>query len=627
MSGILGYLGPADHLPDPQIIGMSLNDLRHRGPDDSGFATFNPSTRLISQFKDNEPITARGPVGLGATLPHAFDPPAAAHQPFVDSANRYVLVFDGAIFNYRELREQLDVLGHRIRTSTYTEVLLEAYKVWGKDCLHRLHGMFAFAVWDMEEKRLFLARDPFGMKPLYFTEDGVFCFASQLGALLSLSSAARRANVNCLRRYLTKGWADGTDEETLLAGIRRFPPGCCGTISLAGNYQVSIERYWAVPETDHSEMQFDEAAAKLRALFLSSVDRHMPTEQPAAAALSGGIDTSSIVAAMRYLRGSKAEVHTFSFLSPGYEETNEEPWMRIVATRCLTIVHEVIFSPEKLVEDFDGFLFVQDWPASSPVIYAQKQVFEAARSANIRVMLSGQGAAYLAGFPRYLALRLATAIRNGKPVAAARLLLKAKSRASRSRLSLAREAIGAIVRETRQDRRENPRPSSHDSRRTNLFGTALRASLMDESLAGTLRVEDANSMANGVESRLPFLTPELVAFIFSLPESHLVTSDGETKAVFREAMRGITPDEILDRPGRMGFPVPVDAWLHALAPHCDRWLDSAASLPCLQTDVVRNTWKRFRAKPAVRQGSPDAFLLWRWIFLAGWARQFNVRFD
>jgi asparagine synthase (glutamine-hydrolysing) len=627
MSGILGFLAPPSRIPYPEAIRRALESIRHRGPDDSGFASFDPSKKLLKMSKGSELLADSGPAALGATRLSILDLSYAAHQPFVAADGRYVLVYDGEIYNYRELREELGFLGHNFRSSGDTEVLLHAYETWGEKCLLRFEGMFAFAILDILRQRLFLARDPFGIKPLYYTEEGGFFFASQLGGLLSLSGVSRKVNSSPLERYLATGWSDKTDGETLLSGIHRFPAGCFGTISLNGDQRAVIERYWSVPNDSGNKMRFSEAAGRLRELFLDSVGRHLDADAPVAAALSGGLDSSSIVAAMRQVKGDNAEIHTFSFLSPGYSEIHEEPWARIVASKCRTIMHQVFYAPQRLSEDFDRFVLLQDWPASSPVIYAQQQVFEAARAGGFRVMLSGQGSdTYLAGSPYYIALRSAAAMQRGMPLTAARLLIEAKSRAPRSRLSLTRQAIGALAKETRRRLNNHALGSFRDAGERNLFRAALHDSF-EGSLLGTLRIEDANSMACSVENRLPFLTPRLVAFGFSLPDSYLVSAAGETKSVFRAAMRGITPDEILDRHDKMGFPVPVDAWLRALQPRCEDWIDDAASLPCLDPDVVRNTWKRFIVKRDRRQGSADAFLLWRWIFLAGWVRRFDVRFE
>ena len=628
MCGILGFLAATGGHPDPEIIRKALNDLRHRGPDDDGLATFDPSTKLLRTIKAGEAITNSAPVALGATRLAILDLSDAAHQPFVDAKCRYVLVYNGEIYNYRELREELETQGYGFRSSGDTEVLLRAYEAWGKQCLLRFEGMFAFAILDTLKQQLFLARDPFGIKPLYYTEEGGFFFASQLGGLLSLSGVTRRINPSRLTRYLETGWSDGTDSETLLSGIHRFPAGCFGTIPLDGTQRISIERYWSVPGKSDNEVGFSEAATKLRGLFLASVDRHLRADTPVASALSGGIDSSSIVSAIRRIKGNSADIHTFSFVSSGYPETDEEPWAQMAASNCRATMHRVLYTPQRLAEDFEHFVYMQDWPASSPVIYAQQQVFEAARAAGFKVMLSGQGPdEYMAGYAYHIALRSAAEIRKHRPGDATRLLMRAQSRAPLTRLTLLRHTIGALSREMRRKFDKQSDDHNRDSEGRNLFRAALHHSIVESPLPGILRVEDANSMACSVENRLPFLTPSLVAFVWSLPDSYLVSADGQTKAVFRAAMRGITPDKILDRKGKMGFPVPVDAWLHALEGRCASWIDDAASLPCLDSVAVRSTWKRFLAREDRRQGSADAFLLWRWIFLAGWARRFEVRFE
>src|SRR5260370_4891907 len=194
--------------------------------------------------------------------------------------------------------------------------------------------MFAFAILDTLQEQLFLARDPFGIKPLYYTEEGGFFFASQLGGVLSLSGVTRRINPSGLTRYLETGWSDGTDSETLLSGIHRFPAGCFGTIALDGTQSISIERYWSVPGKSDNEVGFSEAAVKLRGLFLASVDRHLRADTAVACALSGGTDSSSIVSAIRRIKGNSDDIHHFSFVSSGYPATHQEPLARMDASHC-----------------------------------------------------------------------------------------------------------------------------------------------------------------------------------------------------------------------------------------------------------------------------------------------------
>lgn len=206
---------------------------------------------------------------------------------------------------------------------------------------------------------------------------------------------------------------------------------------------------------------------------------------------------------------------------------------------------------------------------------------------------------------------------------AARLLLRAKNRFPLTRRLMARNVIRGRLSELRRNWRSGP--GRAEGNEVNVFRANVHSTLLDRPLPGVLRIEDSNSMSWSVESRLPLLTTSLVDFVLSLPDSYLVSPDGVSKAVFRRAMRGITPSAILDRNDKLGFPVPLDDWLRATESFCSYWLEEAANLPCLSGDTIRKTWTNFLALKNSPQGSPDAFRLWSWIFLAAWVRRFDVR--
>jgi asparagine synthase (glutamine-hydrolysing) len=577
----------------------------------------------------HERITFSAPVVLGATRLSILDLSPAAHQPFVSEDGRYVLVHNGEVYNYQELRKELERGGAEFRSSGDTEVVLKAYQAWGESCVSRFEGMFAFAILDTVRRRLFLARDPFGIKPLYYSEEGGFFFASQLGSLLSLSGVSRRIDDARLARYLESGWSDGTDSATLLASVRRFPAACFGIVDLNRRpLTLQTERYWSLPKECGTDLSIDQAAKQLRDLFILSMERHLRSDVPVASALSGGVDSSSIVATARMILGPTADIHTFTFTGSGHREIDEEPWARIVSKECGTVMHKVDYAPEELAGNFDRFVFLQDWPTSSPVVFAQQQVFKAARAAGFKVMLSGQGPdEYLAGYPYHVQLRASAELRVGHFGKAARLLIRATNRYPLTRRSMARSVVKGRLSELKRQWRSRGENPAEPENEMNAFRSTVHATITDRPLPGVLRIEDSNSMSCSVESRLPLLTTSLVDFVLSLPDSYLVSADGVSKAVFRKAMRGITPDAILDRKDKLGFPVPLDDWLRAMQPFCTSWIEEAAGLPCMEGDAVRKVWQSFLSGGNLKQGSPDAFRLWRWIFLAAWVRRFNVRFS
>jgi asparagine synthase (glutamine-hydrolysing) len=556
---------------------------------------------------------------------------------------RFHVVFNGEIYNFIELRDELAAIGHAFTSRSDTEVLLAAYAQWGTDALRRFVGMFAFALLDVERATVLLARDFFGIKPLYYAvEDGEVCFGSEIKTLFAFQLRNRAANAERLLYYLRYGMTD-FGAETMFAGIRQLPPAHCMEISVTTGVVGDAVCYWQMDSGPDLDMGFDEAATELRRLFLRSVELHLRSDVPLGTALSGGIDSSAIVAAMRHL-DSNAEIHAFSFISQD-PQTSEEHWIDLVGKAARIEVHKVRIESHDLMRDLDTLSHVHDEPSSSTSTYSQYGVFCAARKAGVKVMLDGQGAdETLAGYRLYLGARLATLVRGRKWEETARLLRGMSNlhsfhwtrgvlfcadhllppklqRLPRSIVS--KEAFPVwLNRQWFADR-------NADAFVTNYTESAevLKHSLalsVTQALPKLLRYEDRNSMASSVESRVPFLTPELVNFLGRLPESYLIASDGTTKAVFRKAMRGIVPDAILDRRDKVGFATPERHWLSDLDSFVQATLnsDSARRMPFLHLEKAREEWN------AVRHGKkPFNTHIWRWVSLIRWARLFEITFD
>jgi len=264
---------------------------------------------------------------------------------------RYVIVLNGEIYNYVELREQLGRLGHRFHSRSDTEVLLTAFAHWGPGCLERLVGMFAFAVLDTRDKTVFLARDYFGIKPLYVASTpGGLVFASEIGALLELGQLPRTVDAARLFAYLRYGITDHGDG-SLFAEVQQVPAGGCTLIDIDHTGPPEFRCYWQPGGRPRAELSLDEATRRVRDLFLDSVRLHLRSDVPVGSALSGGIDSSAIVMAMRRLGGPELVLHTFSFV-PADEALSEERWVDVVVDAAHTTAHKVHVSPEELSVDW-----------------------------------------------------------------------------------------------------------------------------------------------------------------------------------------------------------------------------------------------------------------------------------
>jgi asparagine synthase (glutamine-hydrolysing) len=642
MCGIAGILGRSAGSGFEPASTNPLQSLAHRGPDDSGWVAHRPHP-------------AQGPFHL--LLLHRrlsiLDLSDAGHQPMSTADGAYTIVFNGEIYNYRELRDELARLGCVFRTQTDTEVLLQAYVTWGRACLRRLIGMFAFAVLDQRRRLFFLARDFFGMKPLYYVQatlalpsgrgagcESVFAFASEIKALLDWLPLKRTVQPQRLYEYLRFGRTDHS-AQTLWSEIRQMPAAHYLEVPLDRPEQGEPVRYWSLPQEEPLDLSFEEAAQQVREKFLRNIRLHLRSDVPVGAALSGGIDSSSIVACMR-LVAPQTDMHAVSFIADD-PAVSEEKWIDLVGRHARANVHKVRANSHTLLADFDQLIYTQDEPFGSTSMYAQYCVFRHAREQGIKVMLDGQGAdEMLAGYHSFLPARLGSLVRQGRWIEACRFALSASRlpgmrghmrlwlQAGRLLLpSIGTRLVGRWLMPAWlnaawfRDRGVALAPTSN-ARQRDMMREELRQTVAATSLPMLLRHEDRNSMASSIESRLPFLTPDLADFLFRLPEEYILGPDGTSKNVFRQAMRGIVPDAILDRRDKIGFATPEQRWLQTLRPWVGETLASerARGMAALNVAAMQRDWNAVLAGRARFN-----FRVWRWVNLIRWADRFNVDFD
>src|SRR6266705_1642770 len=378
MCGIAGHVGPTARELLPAMLGL----LKHRGPDDSG-------------------IHSSADVGLGMTRLAIIDL-VTGQQPMSDATGRYWIVFNGEIYNFRQLRAVLEAGGRRFRTRSDTEVILHAYAAYGEACVERLSGMFAFAIWDGARRRLFLARDRLGKKPLYYWHrGGRFVFASEPKALLLHPEVSRGLDPAALHHYLAFGYTPA--ERSIFDGIAKLPPGHTATLAEG---RLELRRYWSLPTevAGAPPPTREEATARVRSEVVEAVRLRLESDVPLGVFLSGGIDSSAIVASMREVTSGR--IATFSVgvggTAPSYDEL---PYARLVAKRFETDHHEEILEPDvqamlpAIVRAFDEPF--ADSSAIPTYIVAQ------ATARHVKVALSGIGGdETFGGYPRYLGLRM-----------------------------------------------------------------------------------------------------------------------------------------------------------------------------------------------------------------------------
>ncbi|MBC7545385.1 MAG: asparagine synthase (glutamine-hydrolyzing), partial [Candidatus Sericytochromatia bacterium] len=588
------------------------------------------------------------PTGTAAVLGHRrlsiLDLSPAGHQPMASPDSRYWISYNGEVYNHVELRETLETLGHRFLTRSDTEVILAAFAEWGPGCLNRFKGMWAFIVVDTVARRVFVARDPFGIKPLYLATlpDGL-AMASETKALLELSGVARRVDPSVLHHYLAAGICD-QGEATMLAGIRQLPAAHYLEFALDKPGSPQPVRYWRIDLSNRLDLSFTEAAAQLRERFLESIRLHLRSDVPVGGALSGGIDSSAVVGAMRHVEGPDLKLHTFSYVADD-AALSEERWMDIASGSAGAITHKTWPSPQELAAELETLVHVQDLPFASTSIYAQHRVFREAQRAGIKVMLDGQGAdEMLAGYFTYMPFRMQTWLAQGRlweMLAFARaaaqlpggnsighqalkLLLPAPLATAMSNLRGGQGLTQRWLNQAWFDARSaspyvEPCLAGPEYLREQLLNT-----LETTSLPALLRYEDRNSMAHSIESRVPFLLPDLAEFTLALPDTHLLSAQGQTKSVFRAALRGIVPDAILDRQDKIGFETPQKRWLLSIRPWVETVLGSetARRIPALNVPAMQAAWLDLAEGRCAYDGR-----YWRWINLISWSERYGIAYD
>ena len=556
MCGIAGIFSPGGKPVRPAEIRAMCDAMVHRGPDDAGYHV-------------------QGRIGLGMRRLSIIDL-ATGHQPVRNEDGSIWTVLNGEIYNYRELRADLESRGHRFYTSTDTEVIVHLYEEFGAECVSRLRGMFALAVWDSRRQSLFIARDRLGIKPLYYTEvNGRLLFASELKCLLELPEVQRDLNWGSVNYLFTTLCTPNS--ESIIAGVHKLPPGHSLTLRADGTRK--LVRYWEVnfePDHSHGEEYF---AERLRQILEESVDMHLVSDVPVGAFLSGGLDSSSVVAIMA--RRSDRPIKTFSI---GFEEQgfNETDAARRVAEQFGTEHTELILKPdvEAMVEDIAWHLDEPFGDSSAiPTYMVSKLAAE-----QVKVVLSGDGGDELfAGYDKYRVeqrerryeyapaplRKLLGLIGDSMPEGA-----KGRNFLRHIALSGAERYLDASTLFKSDQKRRLFRPefarllAGHDPwREASAYldrpdGDWLSA-LQHWDLKSYLPLDiltkvDRMSMAHSLEARVPLLDHKLVEFAATIPPQFRLRN-GERKSIFKRAMRGILPDEIIDR-RKQGFAVPLGHW-------------------------------------------------------------------
>lgn len=556
MCGFCGFLANDGKLKPDQheqnLMVERANIISHRGPDDSGFYT---DDMVQLAFRRLSIIDLAG-----------------GHQPLPYENERYYIIFNGEIYNYIELRNELIDKGYTFQTTSDTEVILAMYADRGEECVKYLRGMFGFAIWDRQEKTLFAARDIFGIKPFYYMDknDGLF-FASEKKSLL-VGEDSHPVSKQALQYYLTYQFVP--EPFTLSDKIKRLEPGHY-LVKKAGE-PIQIKPYWQ-PSFAPVHQTLDEAKSKIQAVLTDSVKMHMRSDVPVGAFLSSGIDSTCIVALAKRFN-KNIQTFTVGFQSKGYSEIDIA---RDSAEKLGVDNHAVEITPEMFIKELPRIIWHMDDPVADP---AAIPLYFVAREASkhVKVVLSGEGSDELFGGYNIYREPLALNWFNKVPKVGKSLLhklaerlpqdMKGKSYLLRGTTPMEQRYIGNAFMFDEHEKQFALKTFSPDHPFTDItaplyaraagYDSVSKMQYIDIHtwLRGDILVKaDRMTMANSLELRVPFLDKEVFEVAKTLPAA-LKTAEGTTKYAFREAMRGIVPDSILFRK-KLGFPVPIRVWL------------------------------------------------------------------
>lgn len=586
MCGIAGYRGKADPLAEDRVRRMTAT-IAKRGPDGDGF------------------FCAPGVV-FGHRRLKILDLSDAARQPFSDPAGRIVITYNGEIYNYRELRAELEARGHVFESTGDTAVIPAAYIEWGLDFAKHLHGMFALALYDRRDGRMILARDRIGIKPLYYTRllDGIV-FASEMRAIVASGWIERSPNAEALRQFLRFGYR--TAYQTCYDGIQELPPGSLLVVDAPG--AAKVVPYWEPPQEERCDPR--ELVPDLREILRVAVERHMQSDVPIGAHLSGGMDSSTIVSFMA--RATREVVHTFSVYFPESEWFDERRYSTAVSDAAGALQHFISPSWRQVRDRLDEIVAELDEPVGGPGVIPQYFLNESIRQAGVTVVLGGQGAdELLGGYERYRVPHAFTAARTGRI---------GQSFADIRSAGLRRIAIDLLKRVLAVD---PARMLVQDAPRGDATSWGFPRLLAHEFrwyLPMLLHVEDRTSMAWSIESRVPFLDDELLECALAVPAT-LKIKDGALKWMLRDAARGIVPDLVLDRTDKRGLPTPLGVWMRG---PLRTFVTERLTDPILLRSGLVDARNLKGLLEAHMSGVRDLdFLLWRPLAVSTWLAQASV---
>ena len=647
------------------------NLIHHRGPDDEGYMFLNRDLSIITAGGKDTPhevwtapieyrptieidkcINMHSILAFGHRRLSILDLTPAGHQPMTFKNGRYWIVYNGEIYNFKEIKRDLEKSGHKFTTSSDTETILAAYSEWGEACLNRFVGMWAFAIYDRVKNEIFLARDRYGIKPFYyyFTSSGDFYFSSEIKQFTVLDGWQSKINPGRSYDQLIYSFTDHTDD-TMFAGVHQLPGGSyfkspidflqptpCGKLSF---------KKWYLLKRSPFKGSFIEAADIFRTYFETSVKEHLYADVPVGTALSGGLDSSSIVCEVNRIlkaNGTDTLQKTFSSCS-NQERYSEKKWMDIIISNTRVDAYFVYPQLKSVFEITPDILWYHDEPYQSQSAFLSYNVFKMAQSNSVKVLLNGQGAdEYLGGYGQFTIARYANMIKHLRlsilltdiknmqivnPVSKSTLfrglvahLLPTFIQRGLTKIQSSSDHVKSIIN-TKKIGSNIVHPYNNIPVSYNSVPEISEHLTFYTTLPKYLHWEDRNSMANSVEARVPFLDHRLVEFTYNLPDDFL-EKDGITKRVMREAMTGLLPEQTRNRRDKMGFTTPEEHWVRNENPKVFRSKISEAIT--VSNGIIKPEALKYFDN-VVSGRLPFDYTYWRIILFSEWIKRFQIKID
>lgn len=612
MCGINGYINFNDPIQDDKVIRKMNLAIKHRGPDGDG--------SLLHKK------TALGHVRLSI-----IDLNRSANQPMLSNDGRLVLSFNGEIYNYKALKKELKE--YPFKTNSDSEVILAAYQKWGKDCLCELNGMFSFVIYDKDSQTLFGARDPFGVKPFYYCKTNeFFAFSSEIKGLLSINKISPKLNEGVFYDFIAFNRTDHL-EESCFKGVNNLRPGHCFKLNVEKN-EIKFKKWYSGSSYDLSNKSYGEIKNSLKKKLIIATKLHLVSDVEVGSALSGGIDSSSIVGLIRSIEENK-RINVFSAVYDQSWEKDEKIYIDKVVKEKNLDANFVRPNAEGLLMDLESLIYQQEEPVSTASVFAAWSVCKEAKSNKIKVLLNGQGADEIFGYDYMAAYYFKELLYSFKWWGLFReiyFFIKKQSSVNFTlklfvfllmpkivKNRLLRFSNSIINIDFFQKYNAESKFNSEFFNVKNLNASARKH--LEMKLHHLLRFEDKSSMMFGVETRIPFLEKDLVDFVLNIPSKFKIL-DGSIKHVLKDAAKGFIPKMIYDRNNKIGYETPMAKWMRSdsFKKEIEKMLESSNQpmKKYLNLSFIKKIWK----KHLLNKGDFSSEI-WKYFYLTKW---YNIYF-